>query len=52
VSKSICLQSRIVANIEDDELAGFRRLVKAYADLTAQQVDQLLRNRKLDGDLL
>src|SRR5665213_3002280 len=33
------------ANIEDDELAGFRRLVKAYAGLTTQQVNQLLRNR-------
>jgi hypothetical protein len=33
------------ANIEDDELAGFRRLVKAYASLTTQQVNELLRNR-------
>jgi hypothetical protein len=33
------------ANIEDDELAGFPRLVKAYAGLTTQQVNQLLRNR-------
>jgi hypothetical protein len=31
------------ANIEDDELADFRRLVKAYAALTAQQVNQLVR---------
>ena len=31
------------ANIEDDELAGFRRLAKAYTGLTAQQVNQLIR---------
>lgn len=33
------------ANIEDDELAGFRKLAKAYAALTAQQVSRLLANR-------
>jgi hypothetical protein len=32
------------ANIEDDELAGFRRLAKAYTGLTAQQVNQLIRD--------
>ena len=31
------------ANIADDELADFRRLVKAYAALTTQQVNQLIR---------
>jgi hypothetical protein len=31
------------ANIEDDELADFRKLVKAYAGLTAHQVSQLVR---------
>ncbi len=31
------------ANIEDDELAAFRKLVKAYAGLTAEQVNQLIR---------
>jgi hypothetical protein len=33
------------ANIADDELGGFRKLVKAYAALTTQQVNQLLRDR-------
>ena len=32
------------ANIEDDELAGFRRLAKVYTGLTAQQVTQLIRD--------
>ena len=31
------------ANIEDDELAGFRKLVKAYAGLASHQVNQLIR---------
>ncbi len=31
------------ANIEDDELADFRKLVKAYARLTIHQVNQLIR---------
>src|ERR1017187_4820290 len=31
------------ANIEDDELADFRKLVKAYAGLTTHQVNQLMR---------
>jgi hypothetical protein len=31
------------ANIEDDELAGFRKLVKAYAALATHQVNQLIR---------
>jgi hypothetical protein len=30
------------ANIEDDELADFRKLVKAYAGLTTHQVNQLI----------
>jgi len=30
------------ANTADDELADFRRLVKAYAVLTAQQVNRLI----------
>ena len=30
-------------NIEDDELAEFRKLVKAYAGLTTHQVNQLIR---------
>ena len=33
------------ANIDDDELAGFRRLAKAYAGLTAHQMNQLIRDR-------
>jgi hypothetical protein len=32
------------ANIEDDELAEFRKLVKLYAGLTVHQVNQLLRD--------
>ena len=31
------------ANIEDDELAGYRKLVQAYAGLTTHQVNQLIR---------
>jgi len=31
------------ANIEDDELANFRKLVKAYAGLTTHQVNLLIR---------
>ena len=31
------------ANIGDDELAGFRKLVKVYAGLTTHQVNQLIR---------
>jgi hypothetical protein len=31
-------------NIDDDELANFRRLAKAYESLTKQQVTQLLLN--------
>jgi hypothetical protein len=31
------------ANMEDDELADFRKLVKAYATLTTHQVNQLIR---------
>jgi len=30
-------------NIEDDELADYRKLVKAYAGLTTHQVNQLIR---------
>lgn len=33
------------ANIEDDELVSFRALAKAYAGLTASQVEQLLRDK-------
>lgn len=33
------------ANIEEDELASFRTLAKAYAGLTAHQVEQLLRDK-------
>jgi hypothetical protein len=32
------------ANIEDDELAAFRKLVKVYAGLTTHQVNQLIRD--------
>ena len=32
-------------NIADDELAAFRKLAKAYAVLTAQQVSRLLQNK-------
>jgi hypothetical protein len=31
------------ANIEDDELADFRKLAKAYAGLTTYQINQLIR---------
>ena len=34
------------ANIEDDELAGFRKLVKVYAGLTTHQVNQLIRENE------
>ncbi len=34
-------------NIEDDELADFRVLAKAYADLSETQIEQLLRNKDL-----
>ena len=33
------------ANIEDDELVSFRALAKAYAGLTALQIEQLLRDK-------
>jgi hypothetical protein len=33
------------ADIEDDELAGFRKLVKAYAGLTTLRLNQLLRDK-------
>ncbi len=33
------------ANIDSDELIEFRKLAKAYAGLTAQQVYQLLQNQ-------
>ena len=33
------------ANIEDVELVSFRALAKAYAGLTALQVEQLLRDK-------
>ncbi|WP_165185085.1 type II toxin-antitoxin system RelE/ParE family toxin [Caulobacter soli] len=36
------------ANIEDDELKGFRELAKAYATLQPAQLDELLG----DGDLI
>jgi hypothetical protein len=32
-------------NIDDDELAGFRKLAKAYGSLTPQQVRQLLQDQ-------
>ena len=32
-------------NIEDDELAAFRKLVKVYAALTLHQINQLLRDQ-------
>lgn len=35
------------ANIDDDELAGFRVLAKQYAELTEQQVSQLLQDKAL-----
>ena len=37
------------ANIEDDELVSFRALAKAYAGLTALQVEQLLRDKDWMG---
>jgi hypothetical protein len=33
------------ANIADDQLTDFRKLVKAYAILTEQQVKQLMENK-------
>jgi hypothetical protein len=33
------------ADVEGDELAGFRRLVKAYAGVTTHQVNQLLQDK-------
>jgi hypothetical protein len=33
------------ADVEGDELADFRKLVKAYAGLTTHQVNQLLRDK-------
>ena len=35
------------ANIDDDELAAFRKLAKAYADLTERQLAALLENKDL-----
>jgi len=32
------------ANIDDDELVDFRKLAKAYGNLTKQQINQLLQN--------
>jgi hypothetical protein len=34
-------------NIEDDELAAFRQLVKTYEQLTDRQIAQLVQNRDL-----
>jgi hypothetical protein len=51
---SICSRSKIEPIFEDDELADFRKLVKAYATLTTHQVDQLIRENHwmeiCDGD--
>jgi hypothetical protein len=33
------------ANIDDDELAAFRKLVKAYSGLTAHQVNRLVQDQ-------
>ncbi len=33
------------ANLDDDQLAAFRKLAKAYERLTVLQVDQLLRDQ-------
>lgn len=33
------------ANIEDDDLAGFRKLAKTYAMLAEQEVDALVRGK-------
>ena len=35
------------ANIDDDELAQFRELAKAYAKLTEQQIEQLIDSNHL-----
>lgn len=35
------------SNIDDDELAGFRKLANAYAGLTGQQLALLLESREL-----
>ena len=34
-----------LANIENGELAGFRKLASAYATLTTQQIDRLVREQ-------
>ena len=33
------------ANIEDDELLQFRKLFKAYAELSDKQIEQLIANQ-------
>jgi hypothetical protein len=34
-------------NISDEELSNFRKLAKAYSELSKNQVEQLLRNKDL-----
>lgn len=34
-------------NIDDDELANFRKLAKAYAELSGKQIEQLLKSNDL-----
>ena len=34
-----------LANIEDVQLSGFRRLASVYAVLTVQQIDRLIREK-------
>jgi hypothetical protein len=36
---------RDLANIEDVQLGGFRKLASVYAALTAQQIDRLIREK-------
>ena len=40
-------KKRLNDNIEDDELAGFRVLAKAYANLSEAQIEQLLIDKHL-----
>ncbi len=38
---------KIEANHSEEELANFRKLAKAYAELSVKQIDQLLKSKDL-----
>ncbi len=44
---SFFLLKKDLDNIDDDELADFRILAKAYSGLTEKQIEQLLRDKAL-----